>query len=107
MATVSEKMFRLFAYFATYIDATLGELLIEILEGKANLENTKKYDEVAKKFVEQFLTIEPESAFDPDKELQFEFWRETVEPKQKKKTKNSLPKENEEWNNETKELAVA
>ena len=62
MATVSEKMFRLFAYFATYI-RNPQELLIEILEGKANLENTKKYDEVAKKFVEQFLTIKIEFRF--------------------------------------------
>jgi len=78
MALTSEKLFRLFAYLATYF-ADPQETLAKIIAGQAKLTSdlemkANKPDEMARKFIEQFLMIKIQSVFDPT-ELHFEFRR--------------------------------
>lgn len=81
MASLTERMFRLFAYLATYF-ADPQEMLTKILNGEASLElagmeqkPTKKQEAMAKKFVEQFLGIKIQAVFDSTEELNFELRR--------------------------------
>jgi transcriptional regulator with XRE-family HTH domain len=81
MAILTEKMFRLFAYLATYFPDP-QDMLAKILDGETNLvppgleqKPTKKYEVMAKKFMEQFLMIKIQAVFDPREELNFEFSR--------------------------------
>jgi transcriptional regulator with XRE-family HTH domain len=107
MALMSEKMFRLFAFLATYFPDP-QEMLAQILDGRATLEKgletkAKRPDEMAKKFMEQFLIIKIQPAFDSTEELHFEFRRIKS---------NDTPvcgqyaHENEEWENETQPVAA-
>jgi len=100
MAILSEKMFRLFAHVATYFPDPQD--LVDVLNGKTELSNTdvtrkaKKPEEMASKFVEQFLTMKILPAFDTAEELGFELaFQAKDKPRKRAKTK---PHENEdEW----------
>jgi hypothetical protein len=100
MALTSEKMFRLFAYLATYFPDP-QEMLAKILDGSANLEKgletkTKKPNEMAQKFIEQFLMIKIQSVFDPSEELHFEFHR--IKPNDSDEP-GDLSDEGDQWDN--------
>jgi transcriptional regulator with XRE-family HTH domain len=100
LALPSEKMFRLFAYLATYMPEP-QEMLTQIFDGQADLKSgletkTKKPDEMAMKFMEQFLTIQIQSVFDPA-ELHFEFRR--IKPSDPEACGQEL-NESDEWENE-------
>lgn len=78
MSAISEKVFRLFAYLATF-HPDPNEILAKREDGDFGKELEKKAkrpNEVARNFVEQFLTMKIESAFDAEEELNFNFWRE-------------------------------
>ena len=107
MAVVSERMFRLFAYLATYFPDP-QEMLAQILDGQASLEKgleakAKKPDEMAKKFVEQFLMLKIQSAFDPTV-LQFELRR--IETNDDDDATDLPVEENEEWEIEPMRMAA-
>lgn len=103
MSTMSEKFFRLLAFLATFV-AEPEELFTLALSDGAAIEKVGKVrraDEMAKKFVEQFLSMKIESAFDPDQELHFVFSREPVGSND---VEDSLE---DEWRNEEREPIAA
>lgn len=74
MSTTSEKMFRLFAFMATFFRDP-GEILDRALNETEIERKAKKPNEMGKKLAEQFLSMKIQSVFDPDEELHFVFTR--------------------------------
>lgn len=78
MSTLSERFFRLFAFLGTYFKEP-EELFVQVRGRPAIEQTTKKPNEMAKEFVEQFLSMKIQSVYDATEELEFEFFREPAE----------------------------
>lgn len=106
MALPSEKYFRLFAYVATH-SSDPEDLLLKVIEGRTKLAATeieksiKNVDSVAKKLFDRFLLMKIESAFDVNKELNFEFWRKPLD-----ENEPTLEPEEENWRAQSDERLV-
>lgn len=98
MSTMSEKVFRLFAYLGTfYPDAE--ELLIKSPDEKEIDKKAQKPDEMRRKFAEQFLKMKIQSVFDAeDDELHFEFERTLVKSSKSSKRSKLNCDDDTEWN---------
>lgn len=97
MSALSEKVFRLFAYLATFHPSP-EEILAKKITGeeigKEIGKKTKKPDEMLKKFATQFLTMKIQPAFDVAEELHFEFSREPIDPEN---SDHPLDEQDSEW----------
>lgn len=81
MSASSEKYYRLMMFVSSFHpDPT--ELLLGATRGdEINIDKkVKKPEQLAKKFMEQFLTMKIESVYDADEELCFEFERGPLDP---------------------------
>lgn len=78
MTVTSEKLFRLFIFLATYVAEP--QTMLEKFEDIEITKTSEEPAEVAKKFINNFLSMKIRSVFDPRDELHYEFYRaETVE----------------------------
>jgi len=83
MSSLTEKTYRLMMFLASFhpnpeellLDAENGEEIAEDMEKKV-----KRPEQIAKKFVEHFLTMRIDAAYDAAEELCFEFSKEPLGP---------------------------
>lgn len=108
MSTMSEKVFRLLAFLATFF-SDAEEILLKSLNKEEIDKKAKKPDEMRKKFAEQFLLMKIQSVFDAEEEeLHFQFERTAVKStKNAKRAKLKVPLEDAdaEWNEPLKQCA--
>jgi hypothetical protein len=83
MSSITEKYYRLMMYVASF-HPDPEELLLGAVKGKEIGEDiekkVKRPEQLQKKFMEQFLTMKIEAAYDAAEELCFEFSREPLDP---------------------------
>ncbi|SIO40748.1 hypothetical protein SAMN05443247_04953 [Bradyrhizobium erythrophlei] len=97
MSTMSEKVFRLFAFLGTFFSDP-EEILLRSFNKEEIDKKAKKPNEMRQKFAEQFLSMKIQSVFDAEEdELHFHFIRRKSKSSKPTKRQKMLSEDDDEW----------